>query len=45
LAIGGLAARGTTQIEDAGCVDISYPGFFDDLARLAGPDRVEVVAD
>jgi 3-phosphoshikimate 1-carboxyvinyltransferase len=33
-AVAGLFADGVTEIEDADCVDISYPGFFDELARL-----------
>jgi 3-phosphoshikimate 1-carboxyvinyltransferase len=35
LAVAGLIADGRTEIEDAECVDISYPGFFDDLESLA----------
>ncbi len=31
LAVAGLLADGTTEIEDADCVEISYPGFFDQL--------------
>lgn len=34
LAIAGLLADGSTEIEDAECVDISYPGFFDHLEYL-----------
>jgi 3-phosphoshikimate 1-carboxyvinyltransferase len=34
LAIAGLIADGKTEIEGAECVDISYPGFFDDLESL-----------
>jgi 3-phosphoshikimate 1-carboxyvinyltransferase len=34
LAIAGLLADGVTEIEDAECVDISYPGFFDQLESL-----------
>ena len=34
LAIAGLIADGTTEVEDAECVDISYPGFFDHLEYL-----------
>lgn len=34
LAIAGLVASGTTSIETAESVNISYPGFFDDLKRL-----------
>ena len=33
-AIAGLAASGTTEIAGAQCVDVSYPGFFEDLAKL-----------
>ncbi|HKW06412.1 MAG TPA: 3-phosphoshikimate 1-carboxyvinyltransferase, partial [Candidatus Dormibacteraeota bacterium] len=35
LAVAGLMADGKTEIEGAECVDISYPGFFDDLEALA----------
>jgi 3-phosphoshikimate 1-carboxyvinyltransferase len=34
LAVAGLFAEGVTQIEDAECVEISYPGFFDQLESL-----------
>jgi 3-phosphoshikimate 1-carboxyvinyltransferase len=34
LAIAGVLADGVTEIEDAECVDISYPGFFDQLEAL-----------
>jgi 3-phosphoshikimate 1-carboxyvinyltransferase len=34
LAIAGLLADGNTEIEDAECVDVSYPGFFDHLEYL-----------
>ncbi|WP_040287263.1 3-phosphoshikimate 1-carboxyvinyltransferase [Sporosarcina koreensis] len=33
-AIAALAADGPVSIEDAGCIDVSYPGFFDDLQSL-----------
>lgn len=33
-AIAGLAAEGETTIRDAGCADISFPGFFTALAGL-----------
>lgn len=33
-AIGALAADGVTEIVDADCVNISYPGFYEDLERL-----------
>ena len=34
-AVAGLAAEGNTVISGAECVDISYPGFFDTLKKLA----------
>jgi 3-phosphoshikimate 1-carboxyvinyltransferase len=34
LAVAGLLAGGVTEIEDAECVEISYPGFFDQLESL-----------
>ena len=34
LAVAALLAEGRTEIEDAECVDISYPGFFDQLEYL-----------
>jgi 3-phosphoshikimate 1-carboxyvinyltransferase len=34
LAVAGLLADGTTEIEDAECVEISYPGFFDQLESM-----------
>ena len=34
LAVAGLLADGTTEIEDAECVEVSYPGFFDQLESL-----------
>ena len=30
-----FTAEGVTEIEDAECVEISYPGFFDQLEALA----------
>ena len=35
LAIAGINSDGVTTIGDADCINISYPGFFDDLKRLA----------
>ncbi len=35
-AIAALVAEGTTVIRDSACVDISFPDFFDTLARVAG---------
>ncbi len=34
LAVAGLVADGTTEIDDAECVEISYPGFFEQLESL-----------
>jgi 3-phosphoshikimate 1-carboxyvinyltransferase len=34
LAVAGLLAEGETEIEDAECVEISYPDFFDQLESL-----------
>jgi len=34
-AVAGLRAQGTTVIKDSACVDISFPGFFDSLAKAA----------
>ena len=34
LAVAGLLAEGETEIEDAECVEISYPEFFDQLESL-----------
>jgi 3-phosphoshikimate 1-carboxyvinyltransferase len=34
LAVAGLIADGTTEIEDAECVSVSYPGFFEQLEAL-----------
>ena len=34
LAVAALQADGTTEIEGAECVDISYPGFWEDLEAL-----------
>lgn len=36
MAIAGLVARGDTTIANSECVDISFPGFFNELMRLAG---------
>lgn len=33
-AVAGLVARGTTVIRDSACVDISFPDFFETLARV-----------
>ncbi len=35
-AVAGLVAEGTTAVRDSGCVDISFPGFFQELARVTG---------
>jgi 3-phosphoshikimate 1-carboxyvinyltransferase len=34
-AVAGLLAQGTTLIKNSACVDVSFPGFFDALARVA----------
>ncbi|HCI85131.1 MAG TPA: 3-phosphoshikimate 1-carboxyvinyltransferase, partial [Lachnospiraceae bacterium] len=34
MAVAALAAEGTTTIEDADCVLISYPSFYEDLEKL-----------
>ncbi|MDA8213857.1 MAG: 3-phosphoshikimate 1-carboxyvinyltransferase, partial [Nitrospiraceae bacterium] len=34
LAIAALVAEGTTTINNASCVDISFPGFFEELKRI-----------
>lgn len=34
LTVAGLAATGRTEIDDAGAVEISYPGFYNDLRTL-----------
>lgn len=34
-AIGALACDGETEILDADCVDISYPGFYNDIEKLS----------
>ena len=33
-AVAALAAEGETKIQDADCVKISYPGFYEDLLKL-----------
>lgn len=35
-AVAALAAEGVTHIEDADCVNISYPEFYQDLQKLGG---------
>ncbi|HEV2953393.1 MAG TPA: 3-phosphoshikimate 1-carboxyvinyltransferase [Candidatus Dormibacteraeota bacterium] len=36
MAVAGMLAEGVTEIEGAECVDISYPGFWDQIDRLGG---------
>ena len=36
LAVAALCAQGDTEIEDAQCADVSFPGFYDALRRGAG---------
>jgi len=40
-AIAGLIAEGTTEIADADCASVSFPGFFESLAALAGSETVK----
>ncbi len=35
-AVAGLVAEGTTLIRDSGCVDVSFPEFYETLSRVAG---------
>jgi 3-phosphoshikimate 1-carboxyvinyltransferase len=42
-AIAALIAEGTTEIIDAECATVSFPEFYESLARLTGPDTVEPV--
>jgi 3-phosphoshikimate 1-carboxyvinyltransferase len=34
LAVAGLASAGGVEIDDAACVDISFPGFFELLGKI-----------
>ncbi len=34
MAIAGLVASGETALDDAACVDVSFPGFFETLSRI-----------
>jgi 3-phosphoshikimate 1-carboxyvinyltransferase len=43
-AVAGLVADGVTEIRDADCVDVSFPGFFDLLAQATGEGHVLVQA-
>ena len=36
MAVAALVADGTTVIDNASCVDISFPGFFEQLKNLIG---------
>jgi 3-phosphoshikimate 1-carboxyvinyltransferase len=40
LTIAGLIARGRTEIVDADCASVSFPEFYDSLAKLTPPDTV-----
>ena len=42
-AIAGLVAEGTTEIVDAECAGVSFPGFFESLAALTGPNTVKPI--
>ena len=44
-AIAGLIAEGATEIVDAGCAGVSFPGFFESLAMLTGPNTVDPVLE
>lgn len=44
LAIAGTAAEGV-RIADAHCADISYPTFYQDLARIASNDKIAIAID
>jgi 3-phosphoshikimate 1-carboxyvinyltransferase len=35
-AVAGLVAGGSTTVQDAACVEISFPEFFEELGRVAG---------
>ena len=39
LAVAGLLADGQTEVEDAECVGISYPGFWDDVEAVSSQER------
>jgi 3-phosphoshikimate 1-carboxyvinyltransferase len=41
-AIGGLMAQGTTEIRDADCASVSFPGFYQALASVTEPGAVEL---
>ena len=41
LAVAGLIAKGETIIEDAGCIDISFPNFTEKLNRLGASIDVQ----
>ena len=34
LAVAGLSAEGGVEVRGEGCIDVSFPGFFEDLGRL-----------
>ncbi|NOY22859.1 MAG: 3-phosphoshikimate 1-carboxyvinyltransferase [Acidobacteria bacterium] len=41
LAVSGLNANGPVEIDEAECVDKSYPGFFEDLVRIGAKIKLE----
>ena len=41
-AIAGLFADGETTVQDAECVEISYPGFFKTIEEFVNPKRAQV---
>jgi 3-phosphoshikimate 1-carboxyvinyltransferase len=41
MGVAGLVAHGTTTINDAECARVSFPGFWDELSRVATPAAAE----
>lgn len=39
-AVAGLVAEGQTVLDNAQCIDVSYPGFLSQLQELAGKEKV-----
>ncbi len=39
MAVAGLASEQGVTVKDAGCVDVSFPGFFDLLRKVAGSGK------
>ena len=38
MGVAGLVAHGTTTVADAECARVSFPGFWDELARVASSE-------